>query len=144
MYALLLQNVLQPAGPQAGRVSHLYWFIFWITTVMYVLVIGAMLWSFIRHKREGSAAEEKSVTTVVGGMVGIVVLLLLIILGASSVTGHNIATPPQGPVDILVRGNQWWWYVQYQATTRAITSSQRTRSTFLSAARLVFISTRPT
>ena len=118
MYALLLQNVLQPAGPQAGRVSHLYWFIFWITTVMYVLVIGAMLWSFIRHKREATAAEEKSVTTLVGGMVGIVTVLLLIILAASSVTGHNIATPPQGPVDILVRGNQWWWYVEYQGGKR--------------------------
>jgi len=127
MYALLLQNVLQPAGPQAGRVSHLYWFIFWITTVMYVLVIGAMLWSFIRHKREASAAEEKSVTTLVGGMVGIVTVLLLIILAASSVTGHNIATPPQGPVDILVRGNQWWWYVEYQggkASDHVVTANE--------------------
>jgi cytochrome c oxidase subunit 2 len=115
MFALLLQNVLQPAGPQAGRVSHLWWFIFWMTTIIYVLVIAAMLWSFMRRRRANpdDASEERSATTVVGAATAITVLLVLVVLVASSVTGHNLATPPQGPVDITVRGNQWWWYVEY-------------------------------
>jgi cytochrome c oxidase subunit 2 len=33
------QSALDPAGPQAGRISHLWWEYFSITAVIYVLVM---------------------------------------------------------------------------------------------------------
>ncbi len=122
----LLQNVLKPAGPQAGRVAHLWWFIFWICVVVYLVVAWLALVAVLRQKRAPEGNERAAARNVAIG-VGITVIVVFAVLIASSVTGHEIATPPQGPVDIMVQGNQWWWYVEYQGgkpSDRVVTANE--------------------
>src|SRR5436309_14175793 len=98
----LLQNVLKPAGPQAARAPHRCWFIFWICVVVYAIVVGLAVFSVLRRKR-APEGDERAANLNVGIAVGITTLVVFAVLIASSVTGHEIATPPQGPVDIMVQ-----------------------------------------
>src|SRR4051794_6366950 len=44
------ESALSPAGPQAGRISGLFWLFFWVCVAVYVLV---MLFLLLAFKRPG-------------------------------------------------------------------------------------------
>ena len=114
--------MLHPAAPQAGHIEWLYWVIFWITFVVYVL----MILSFTRAsaKSHTSATEplpimedeagDHRAAWGVGLALGITVLTLFIVLVLSVVTGKRVeGLTSKNPVTIQLVGHQWWWEVNY-------------------------------
>jgi cytochrome c oxidase subunit 2 len=116
------QSVVNPAGPQAGRISDLWWFFFSVCSLIFVLVAAGTLYAVGRRRRPVSPAEvpqaEQRYGMVVSGLVTLTVLILFVFLIASVRTGNRLsAFAPDAAVTIDVVGHQWWWEVHYHGDT---------------------------
>jgi cytochrome c oxidase subunit 2 len=116
-----MQGVLAPVGPQAARISSLWWFMFWACTVIFILVIGALLYAVWRPRpaqdeRVIEAGIERGKTRVVTGAVVVTVIMLFVFLVLDFLTGRALsALSTANALTIKVTGHQWWWEVQYEA-----------------------------
>ena len=116
------QSVLHPAGPQAARIAHLWWFLFATAAVVWVLVVVASVVGAWRRRRlppdETIVEANRRLAPVVGGLVGLTTLVLLAFLVTSFFTGRALATVPDDrPLAVVVTGHQWWWEFTYEDTT---------------------------
>ena len=121
------QSVVDPSGPQSGKIAILWWVFFWLSTAIFVTVMALTLWSLTRRHRGieqeplesrhvPSDGTERRMTRVVAGATIATVVILFILLIASIGTGKavsNLANKNNG-LTIEVTGNQWWWHVRYQ------------------------------
>lgn len=134
----MIEHVLAPAGPQAARIGALFWLDVAVSTVVVVLVVGALFWAVLRRRAGGrevsvelppSAGErdteraiappdpagERRLALGVGIAIAASVLALFVLLLASIVTGRAVARfGPQSAATIRLVGQQWWWEVQYE------------------------------
>ena len=116
------QSVLDPAGPQSGRIASLWWFFVWLLGAIYVIVIAATFFGVFRGRREHTdpAARplfRRNVTAAV--IVTAVILVLLIVV--SVVTGKAVSTSlaSNQALVIEVTGYQWWWEIRYPDSANA-------------------------
>lgn len=117
------QTSLNPAGPMAQRIEHTLSLIFFITGVMYVLTMIAVVISVMRNRgaenefpppQPTSPEQHRRNTRAVAGAMGISVLLLFVMMVASFATSHAIGKENgRAPFEVDVYGHQWWWEVQY-------------------------------
>ncbi|HJW99839.1 MAG TPA: cytochrome c oxidase subunit II [Terriglobales bacterium] len=111
------------ASRQAANIEWLYWFIFWISLVVFVLVI-----SFFARGSARSQVDDEEMAPVlpqdeerdrgakagVAVAIGITVVTLFVVLALSVVTGKTTAgLTSQNPITIQVIGHQWWWEFRY-------------------------------
>ena len=115
------QTMLSPAGPMSRRIETLWWVIFWISAVVFVLVVGFIGAAARRRTSRleapdihpDPALEQRRLQVVIAALT-VTVVILFSILGYSVVTGKQTNPPsPKSPVSIRVIGHQWWWEVQY-------------------------------
>lgn len=105
------QDALAPAGPDAERISGLWWLNFWVCAAVYILVLAGFL---VAAMRKRNVVSETSMLRSVGGATAITVLLLFVLLIASFITGRALAGfRNNDPVMIQLIGHQWWWEVRY-------------------------------
>ena len=114
------QSMLGAAGPHAGGVESLWWLFFWITAVVYVLVIVATIVAVLRRGRPvdpRDPAASRGAGVVIASATGVTLVLLFILLISSVRTGRysiqGLADPSH--VNIKLTGNQWWWDVEYES-----------------------------
>jgi cytochrome c oxidase subunit 2 len=119
-----IQNSINPAGPQAQNLSRLWWLMFIICSIVFVIVMIALLLS-LRHRTqeaadrapvlEPSQPEETSRRNVVIGATTITVVILFVFLIASYSSGRSLRLndPAKNGLSIQLTGHQWWWEVRY-------------------------------
>lgn len=113
-----LHSVLDPAGPQAGRIEDLWWIFFWVCTAVFVLVLAALLAAIYRARRsqtgQGGREQERRLTRTVGAatVVSAVILIGLLVLSISTGRAVGSSAPPDA-LTIEVVGHQWWWEIKY-------------------------------
>jgi cytochrome c oxidase subunit II len=114
------QSMLGAAGPHAAGVESLWWLFFWITTVVYVAVVTAMLVAALHRQRPDDPTDRsrsRRAGQVVAGATAVSLVLLFILLISSVRTGRysiqGVADPSH--VAIKVTGQQWWWQVEYES-----------------------------
>jgi cytochrome c oxidase subunit 2 len=118
----MIQSVLDPAGPQAAQIGHLWWLLLSICTAVYLLVMIALLMGIARRRRQEPPAvvlrpapeTERGLTRWVGGATAVTALILLVFLIASVSTSRSLealASPQALNIDLT--GHQWWWQVEY-------------------------------
>ena len=117
------QTTLNPVGPGAGRIEGEFALIFWITLVVYCIVLIALVIYVVRRRHSLSIMPEPIQTTpesdrraqrAVGAAMIVTVLLLFIMMVGSFVTGHALGSMNRETAyTIDVYGHQWWWEVQY-------------------------------
>jgi cytochrome c oxidase subunit 2 len=131
-YCLLLssgcrgvQSALDPAGPQSGRISRLWWLMFYTCSAVFLVVSVALLIAIFRRRkgREKTSdapdispdpKREQRMTRVVMGAVGITLIILFVFLISSFSTGRSLYSPDdQKAISIKITGHQWWWDVEY-------------------------------
>jgi cytochrome c oxidase subunit 2 len=114
-----IQSVLDPRSPQAAEIFRLLTLMFWISAVVYVVVmlfLAAAVWRG-RRREEPDHSDERRLVAVVGTGAGLTVVTLLVILTASVAAGRAAGTSPvPAAFEIDVIGHQWWWEVQYPDT----------------------------
>jgi cytochrome c oxidase subunit 2 len=124
------QSALDPAGPLARRISHLWWFMLVVCSVIFLLVISAFLYGLWRARRRDDVAKgpasERRMISIVGSAVVTTVIVLFAFLIVSVLTGRQlsaVATPQA--ITISVIGHQWWWEVHYldQTPSQQVTTA---------------------
>jgi len=118
-----MQDVLQPAGPQAGHIHALWLLMLIVCSIVLVAVTVAMLLAVRRASRgdestPGDAAlltrDEHRIHRVVGTAVGVSIAGLLLVFGATVITDRALAQLPLNDgVHIRLVGHQWWWEATY-------------------------------
>jgi cytochrome c oxidase subunit 2 len=126
-----VQSALDPAGPQAARISDLWWLMFAVCTAVFVAVIGVLLYAVLLARERPNAATpeaERRRAVAVGGAVAATVVILFVLLIASIAAGRGLTASPAAPaVTIEVAGHQWWWQVHYvdaDPSRRVITANE--------------------
>lgn len=124
------ESMLRPSSPQAHAVDGLWHFMIIVSTVVYIVVIAAMIYAVVRarrpHVRDGDDADgadnegrrERTMLRAVTAGTGITVLVLSVFLIYDFGVGRANAAPRSaaGTVQISLVGHQWWWEVQYNDT----------------------------
>jgi cytochrome c oxidase subunit 2 len=117
------QSALDPKGPKAEAISRLNWFLVVVSTLVYVIVIGALFYALRRAttRRVDFAADdaeeperERGRLRWVASAVGASALILLLFLFVDVSTARSISrVGGVRPLRIDVVGHQWWWEVKY-------------------------------
>jgi cytochrome c oxidase subunit 2 len=118
------QSALNPFGPRAAAVEHLWWFAFVVAATVWVLTVGTLFWALARARRRERAGETLPVDSHRRMKVGVAaalsasVLILLVFLGVDLVLVRTRdPVPKKHPITIEVTGHQWWWQVNYADTS---------------------------
>jgi cytochrome c oxidase subunit 2 len=112
------ESAFNPAGPQAGRINSLWWYMFAVSTIVWILVVIAVLYSAWRgHKREIADQSDHTnhgMRRPVGIATAITVLILIGTLVYDITAGEAMASLPRDQaLRIRITGHQWWWEVEY-------------------------------
>ncbi len=106
-----LQSALLPAGPQAARIAALWPPFFWGSVVIWLLVMGALLYGAFRRRR--AAPGERAMARSVGAASAGTIVMLFALLALDLAVGRALTLPPEPAAVIEVTGRQWWWEVEY-------------------------------
>jgi cytochrome c oxidase subunit 2 len=124
-----VHSALNPAGPQSERISRLWWLMFYVCTVVFILVIISIAVAVYRSRKKQSTTfdtayitpelmSEQRLARVVTGAVLLTCIILFGFLVASFRTGKGYYTIQDSrPVSIKVTGHQWWWEIEYEDET---------------------------
>jgi cytochrome c oxidase subunit 2 len=119
-----IQNAINPTGPIAENLSRLWWLMFYVCSVVWVLVMIALLLSLRRATAEvadrtpilePSEESERSRRNVIITLTTITVIVLFVFLIASYSSGRSLRLndPTKNGLSIELTGHQWWWEVRY-------------------------------
>jgi cytochrome c oxidase subunit 2 len=111
-----VQNALDPAGPLAAAISSLTWWFFGVLAVVYVLVIGALVWAIVRRRTAADDSPETGhrLGLSITAAATVTVVTLVVLTYASVATGRGLLSPSgPGAITVDVIGHQWWWEFQY-------------------------------
>jgi cytochrome c oxidase subunit 2 len=120
------QTSLNPVGPGASHIEHTFAIIFWITAVVYCIVLLTLVISVYRKRHsldimpdpeQTSEASDRLAARAVAGAMIVTVALLFVMLISSFRTSRALGKMNNDQaLTIEVYGHQWWWEVQYPNT----------------------------
>jgi cytochrome c oxidase subunit 2 len=113
-------NTLNPQGPGAAHISSLWWLMFWLGTIIFVLVIVLLVAALIRGRRaahvDGPPPDEGGDTgrswIIRGGLI-MPLIVLAVVFGYTIYTLAAISPSGDAALKIKVTGRRWWWEVSY-------------------------------
>lgn len=96
--------------------ANLYWFSFWIATVIFLLVEGFLVYAIIRFRQRDPQAIPPKIhgstpLEIAWTVVPAIILLMVFVLMVR--TMGETAKPPANAMTVKVIGHQWWWEFQY-------------------------------
>jgi len=142
--------VLDPGGPQAGRIASYWWITFWVSVIVLAAVLAFLVHTLARRRASvpapASAVEEagteRRLALGVAAAVAVTALTPVVLLVTSIATGRALhSVGGTNPLTVEVTGRQWWWDVEYWDAV----PSQRVRTAneiHIPVGRPVFIKTR--
>lgn len=115
-----MHSAIDTAGPRAHEIAQLMTLFTAVCAVVYLIVIGVLIWALMRKRarpRLASEAERESAdrkARVVVGWATALTVLILISLGLSEFfVKRSLSQPPQDPLLITITGHQYWWEIEY-------------------------------
>jgi cytochrome c oxidase subunit II len=112
------ESAFNPAGPQAERINSLWLYMLATATIVWVVVVIAVLYAARRgHRRpapEDSDEINHRMTKPVIAAAAVSALILVGTLVYSVNTGEALASlPAEKALRIKITGHQWWWEAEY-------------------------------
>ncbi|HLU40150.1 MAG TPA: cytochrome c oxidase subunit II [Planctomycetota bacterium] len=106
------QSALDPAGPDARLLAHLFWGMSIGSAVVWLVVVALTLHAFRPARRPVSTRAARLL--LLGGGVALPTAVLTGLLAyALALLPRMLAPAPPGSLTIEVTGYQWWWRVRY-------------------------------
>ena len=121
-HTLLQQShsVLTPSSPQTRLIDQLWDAMYLTSIIVFVLVVGALLWAAFRRRRAGNEPDavrggERGLRVMVTLATGVTAAILFGFLLFDMAVGRQLTkNPGDRALQIRVTGHQWWWEVQYR------------------------------
>jgi cytochrome c oxidase subunit II len=112
------QNSLDPEGPAARTIDNLFTPVFFISVVIGVLVLGAVVVFAVRYRyRAGKNENPKQIhgsTPLEIGWTIVPALILAVVAVPTVITIFDLNEAPTGNVvNVTAIGKQWWWQFNY-------------------------------
>jgi len=117
------QNPLNPVGPAASHIEFEFALIFWITTIVYCIVLLTLVIGVARSHnsldtipdpmKTSKESERRTRRSVAAAMAVTVVLLFVMLVGSFETSRALGSMNQENALTIDVYGHQWWWEVQY-------------------------------
>jgi cytochrome c oxidase subunit 2 len=104
-------SALNPGGPRAQAIADLLLLFCAVSAVVYLAVIGFLLWSLFRRRR-AEISERKSWRVIAAAM-GLTIVTLLTLAVADFVVERGLQAHPADALRIVLTGHQYWWEVEY-------------------------------
>lgn len=111
-----LHSVVEPAGVHAQHIDVVWTAMVWVCGFMYVLVLGFLAYSLLRHRGAARAAGDhhRALSKVLVGWTALMVAGLFGLTLTSFVTDRALVRAAAQPtVKIKITAHQWWWEVEY-------------------------------
>ena len=115
-----IQSPLVPAGDQASALHQLLLLMMLVCGLVYLVVIGGLVWSVIRaRKRSGApgdlmAQDGKLDNGLYSAAAFIVIGLTIMIVGSFFADRALVASRANSAMIVRVTGHQWWWRIEYR------------------------------
>lgn len=111
------QSILDPASNSARRVEDLWWVMFWLGTVIFVLVMLLVLYAVARGRRshsDDSLTNKRRQSVVIAGGIVMPLLVLAVVFGYTLFTLTGLAEDRESSErTVEVVAHQFWWEVRY-------------------------------
>jgi cytochrome c oxidase subunit 2 len=119
------QSALDPAGPQAGSISGLWWLMFYVLLGVFLAVSLFVLIAIFRGRKSVEPSSdapdispepkrERRMTRVIVGAIIATIVILSVFLVGSYTTGRSLySASDEQALTIKITGQQWWWDVEY-------------------------------
>jgi cytochrome c oxidase subunit II len=114
-------NVLEPAGPFAGRITNLWWYLFITASIVFVIVMAIFLIGILKRGKsvlsENASEDRKTHPWFIVGTT-LTVLILIATAVYTFLTFNVLAAPlaePRHTIEVV--GKQWWWEIRYNGET---------------------------
>jgi cytochrome c oxidase subunit 2 len=122
------QSTTDPAGPQSSQINGLWWLMFYVCSVVFVLVMVFTLVAIRRRQANSERAEipadvelnppaesenRKRNVVVAGALLTIVVLFVFMVDSFFVGRGLTAELARKQGVTIEITGHQWWWEARY-------------------------------
>jgi cytochrome c oxidase subunit 2 len=111
-------QVLDVAGVQNAHIHTMWNALMGICTVMYVLVLGFLIWALLRARRAGRppfAGDSAGMSVALRSWIGLVIVGLFgITITSYAVDRALFRASQQKGLSLQVTSEQWWWDVNYQ------------------------------
>jgi cytochrome c oxidase subunit II len=105
-----VQDMLNPAGPQAERILELWWVTLAICSAVFVAVLIVLAIALWKKPSAGRGAHAA-----VAGAIALSTVLLVVLIFLSFGTDRALATlPGDDPLKIELVAHRWWWEARYQ------------------------------
>jgi cytochrome c oxidase subunit 2 len=119
-----VSSALDPGGIQAERIEGIWWLTFWLSLVVYAVVLGWLAHALLHRGRRvpvspvpavhPEAGRERRAARMLALWIGGTMLILLVLIGGSYVTDARLVNLDRsGALTIQVTAQQWWWQVRY-------------------------------
>lgn len=114
------QSALDPHGEQARGLEGLIWIFIWVTAAVWISVMVVL--AIALRRKSGRARDqthlldansERRMQWTVGAAVAATALIVLALTITSFVSTGLVSSKASHPLQIRVRGYQWWWEVTY-------------------------------
>jgi cytochrome c oxidase subunit II len=108
-------NALEPGGPQAALIAAETWYLIAVMTAVFVLTAGALAIALVRRREaQPPSRNVRAAAFAVGGALAVTVAVLIANLVIDMRVAHALDhLSRDGALTIEVRGEQWWWEVEY-------------------------------
>ncbi|RZJ15878.1 MAG: cytochrome c oxidase subunit II [Haliea sp.] len=108
-------SALDPAGPGATPVAHVWWVIFWCSVVIVIGMVWLALYATLRAPERRLQIAPRQLLVWGGLVLPGALLTALLVYGVRA--GHALLPLPvaQAVFEVDVTAHQWWWEVSYPA-----------------------------
>jgi cytochrome c oxidase subunit 2 len=112
------QDSLKPAGPYAQVIKDLFVPVFWVATLVFVIVEGGIVFILVKYRhrkgRDRMPPQLHGNTRLEIGWTIVPAVILAFVTVPTVATIWDLARkPPSTALNITVQGHQWWWGFVY-------------------------------
>jgi cytochrome c oxidase subunit 2 len=110
-------STLDPAGPGAARIERLWWVIFWIATLVFLVVLAFLIVALVRGRRRHVEVRRhvrwgEPFIVISGVVVPAVILIAVFVVSLSDMRALS-RTGSRTALEIEVVSHDWWWEARY-------------------------------
>jgi cytochrome c oxidase subunit 2 len=110
-------NILASEGPAAAELARLWWWLFWMTIIPTIFVLGFLGWAVYRGRRRrevSNAPASRDILIILGVGAAMPLAVISVLMVRSFIAGQRTTEPPVPPaLTVQVIAHQFWWEFRY-------------------------------